>query len=155
MKSITTLLLGFAVFAMMAFQNHNANDSIKGTWMPSDKRSKIEIYKGTIGASKGKFYGKVTWLIEPTRDGKARVDENNPDKAKRTKPLMGLLILKNFTWDSDDKEYKGGTIYDPKNGKTYSCYMKFDGNDKLDVRGYIGISLIGRTDTWTRVKRKE
>jgi len=154
MNSISKILLGLAIFVMMSFQQDRLNDKVVGTWSPSDKRSKIMIFKGTVGASKGKFYGKVTWLLEPTEDGKPRVDKNNPDKTKRTKPLNGLLLLKNFVWDADDKEYKDGTIYDPKNGKTYSCYMKFDGNDKLNVRGYIGISLIGRTDTWTRVKAK-
>ncbi len=80
--------------------------------------------------------------------GQPKVDKNNPDKASQTVPLMGLKMLKNFVFD--DGEWNDGTIYDPNNGKTYSCVIKYrDG--KLDLRGYIGISLIGRTQTWFKV----
>lgn len=151
MSSISKILLGLAIFTMMSFQQDRMNDKVVGTWMPSDKRSHIKIFKGTVGASKGKFYGKLIWLLEPHENGKPKLDKNNPVTTKRKNPLIGLLLLKNFTWDADDKEFQGGTIYDPKNGKTYSCYMKYEGLDKLNVRGYVGISLIGRTDTWTRV----
>jgi uncharacterized protein (DUF2147 family) len=58
------------------------------------------------------------------------------------------MILKGFEKDGDN-EYEDGTIYDPKNGKTYSCIIRQKGN-KLSVRGYIGVSLIGRTTTWTK-----
>jgi uncharacterized protein (DUF2147 family) len=61
-----------------------------------------------------------------------------------------MELLKDFTFDGDNV-YSGGTVYDPKNGKTYSCKMTLDGNS-LNIRGYIGISLFGRSVTWTRVK---
>ena len=67
MNSISKLLLGFAIFAMVAFQSDRLNDTALGMWMPSDKRSKIMIFKGTIGATKGKFYGKIKWLKEPNQ----------------------------------------------------------------------------------------
>ena len=66
-------------------------------------------------------------------------------------PLLNLQILKDFVYDAEDKEWEDGTIYDPKNGKTYSCYMTLDGT-KLNVRGYVGVSMIGRTSVWTRVQ---
>ena len=119
-------------------------DPIEHTWFNGGKTGKVQIYK----AVDGKFYGKITWLKEPDRDGKPKLDINNPDKAKRNVPVMGLLILKKFD-KTGDNEYGGGTIYDPKNGKTYDSKMKLDGN-KLDVRGYIMISLIGRSETWTK-----
>ncbi|MEO6849303.1 MAG: DUF2147 domain-containing protein, partial [Mucilaginibacter sp.] len=68
----------------------------------------------------------------------------------RTRPELGLELLKDFTFDGDDV-YDDGTIYDPKNGKTYSCKMTLEGN-QLKIRGYIGISLFGRSEIWTRVK---
>ena len=80
-------------------------------------------------------------------DGKPKLDEENPDAKKRTQPIIGLLILKGLKKDGD-KDYNDATIYDPKNGKTYSCKITYKGNT-LDLRGYVGISLIGRTSTWT------
>lgn len=136
----------------MSFHTASTSDDIMGEWMPSGKGSKIKIFKGTIGATKGKYYGKIVWLKEPNdANGNPRVDVNNPIASKRTEPLMNLLILKGFEYDESDKEYNNGTIYDPKNGKTYSCYMTLK-DKKLNVRGYIGISLIGRTDVWTKVE---
>lgn len=126
-------------------------DKIQGTWLNQEGTSHIMIYKANNAQFKGKFYGKIVWLKEPNENGQPKKDKNNPDASKRSAGLMGLMILKDFTYDKDDKEWSGGTIYDPKNGKTYSCYMSINGT-KLNVRGYVGISLIGRTAVWTRVK---
>jgi uncharacterized protein (DUF2147 family) len=62
---------------------------------------------------------------------------------------LGLIILRDFK--HDDGEWTGGRIYDPQNGKDYKCFMKLKDNKTLNVRGYIGISLLGRTEVWTRV----
>lgn len=120
-------------------------DPIESYWFNEEKSAKIHIYKGRDN----KFYGKVAWLKKPTVDGKPKVDAHNPDPCKRNAPILGLLILKGFA-KSDDNTYEDGTIYDPKNGKTYSCKMTLNGS-VLDVRGYVGISLIGRTTTWVKV----
>ncbi len=126
-------------------------DKIQGTWLNQEGTSHIQIYKAINGQFAGKFYGKIVWLKEPNENGKPKVDKENPNKGSRGKGLIGLIILRDFKYDSDDKEWSGGTIYDPKNGKTYSSFMAMDGN-KLNVRGYVGISLLGRTAVWTRVK---
>ncbi len=123
-----------------------AQDPIEGLWYNEEKTAKIKIYK----AKNDKFYGKIDWLKEPVKDGKARTDEKNPDKDKRNEPLLGLVVLKGFEKSGKD-EYEDGTIYDPKNGKTYSCIITYKGNE-LDVRGYVGFSWIGRTAIWTRVQ---
>lgn len=120
------------------------SDPIVGTWFNEEQTAKVRIYQ----AKNDKFYGKIVWLKEPTKNGSPKVDENNPDEDKRNEPLDGLIILKGFEKDGS-KEYEDGTIYDPKNGKTYSCIITHKG-DKLDVRGYVGISLLGRTTTWTK-----
>lgn len=122
-----------------------AQDPIEGLWYNEEKTAKIKIYK----AKNDKFYGKIDWLKEPVKDGKTRTDEKNPDKDKRNDPLLGLVVLKGFEKSGKD-EYEDGTIYDPKNGKTYSCIITRKGNE-LDVRGYVGFSWIGRTAVWTRV----
>ncbi|MCB0700768.1 MAG: DUF2147 domain-containing protein [Chitinophagales bacterium] len=121
-------------------------DPIEGVWFNEEKSAKIKIYR----AKNQKFYGKIVWLERPEEDGKPRVDKNNPDKSKRTEPINGLLILKGFVKDGD-KEYEDGTIYDPKNGKTYSCIIKHNG-EELDVRGYVGFSWIGRTTVWSKAE---
>jgi len=119
-------------------------DKIEGIWFNDEKTGKIEIYK----ARDSKFYGKIIWLKEPVVNGKPRTDEKNSDATLRDKPLIGSLILKGFVKNGENA-YKDGTIYDPKNGKTYDCKITHKG-ETLDIRGYIGISLLGRTTTWTK-----
>jgi uncharacterized protein (DUF2147 family) len=118
---------------------------IEGTWIPSSGKANVRIYK-----SGDHFYGAIIFLKEPIDSvtHKPKVDKNNPDKSKRNTPLMGYLLLKNFIFD--DGIWKDGTIYDPENGKTYSCKITMKDKNTLDVRGFIGISLIGRTDVWKR-----
>jgi len=120
-------------------------DDILGVWMTGGKETaKIQIYK-----TGDKFYGKIIWLKNPNENGKQRVDANNPDKTKRSKPIIGLVILTDFRFNAD-VEWKGGDIYDPESGKTYSSYMFLKDRNTLKVRGYVGISLFGRTEVWTR-----
>ncbi|HEY1032177.1 MAG TPA: DUF2147 domain-containing protein [Flavipsychrobacter sp.] len=136
--------IALTVIVSFAFKSSTlAQDQIEKVWYNQEKTSKIQVYK----AKDGKFYGKIIWLKDPLKDGKPKLDEENPDKGKRTQPIVGLVILRGLKKDGD-KEYSDATIYDPKNGKTYSCKITYKGN-KLDLRGYVGISLIGRTSTWT------
>jgi len=121
-------------------------DAILGTWANPNGQDHILIYKRG-----DKFFGKLDWIKFPNDDqGKPKTDKNNPDPALRSRPDLGLELLKDFTYDGDNV-YSDGTIYDPKNGKTYSCKMTLEGN-YLKVRGYVGISLFGRSVTFTRVK---
>ena len=115
-----------------------------GHWKNED--ATFEIFE-----SDGKLSGRIVDLTEPLRDGKPKVDIHNTDPSKRSRPIMGMVFMYGFEKRSDTK-WENGTIYDPKSGNTYSCTMELDGPDKLKVRGYIGISLIGRTDVWTRVR---
>ncbi len=64
---------------------------------------------------------------------------------------MNLVILTGLSFDKNNK-YDGGRIYDPKSGNTYSCKGELRNNNTLALRGFVGVSLIGRTDTWTRVR---
>lgn len=123
-------------------------DQVEGVWYNDIKSGKIEIKRG----SDGKFYGKVIWLKEPLENGKPKVDKLNEDPTLRSRPRLGLQVLWGFVKDEDDKnKYTDGKIYDPLNGKTYSCKMTYNGKT-LDIRGYIGISLFGRTTTWSRAE---
>lgn len=117
---------------------------VTGTWYNEEKDAKIEVYK----TDDDEYEGKVVWLKKPNRNGKPKVDEQNKDKAKRERKIMGLHILSGLK--KKGNQYKDGEIYDPKSGKTYSANMKPDGKNKLKIRGYVGVSLIGRTTVWTR-----
>jgi uncharacterized protein (DUF2147 family) len=97
--------------------------------------------------------GRVVWVHSPLdQDGCELRDKNNPDPALRSRPVVGLQILGGLV-ASDHKHvsWTGGTIYDPVSGNTYRCRLELDGHDRLRLRGYVGIPLVGRTTTWTRV----
>jgi uncharacterized protein (DUF2147 family) len=124
-------------------------DDVLGIWFNEEKDAKVEIYK-----ENGKYFGKVIWLNEPNEPatGLPKLDDENNDESLRSRPIMGLLLVKDFIYDGDGV-WEDGEIYDPKNGSTYSCYMKLETINELKVRGYIGISLIGRTTYWTRTTK--
>lgn len=138
-------LLTCALLCLSAFAwSQNASD-IEGTWIPKSGKAHVRIYK-----TGDHFYGAIIWLKEPLDSitGKPKVDKKNPEVSRRNTPIMGYLLLKNFVFDGEI--WKGGTIYDPEEGKTYSCKISMPDKNTLDVRGYIGISLIGRTEVWRR-----
>lgn len=143
---ITAFFAATLLFTPISLFAQSAGDKILGIWLSEDKDGKIEIYK-----SGNKYYGKLIWgktMFEA--DGKtSRKDDKNADAKLRNRNLKDLVILADFTYD--DGEYSGGEIYDPKSGKTYRCNMKLEG-EKLDIRGYVGISWFGRTSVWTRAQ---
>lgn len=122
-------------------------DDIIGIWMNENGEARVQIYR-----EGDHYYGKIVWLKNPNdpKRGGAKTDFNNPDPALRGKPIMGLVILRNFTYS--DGEWSGGRVYDPQNGKDYRCYMKLKDPGTMSMRGYIGVSLLGRTEIWKRVK---
>jgi uncharacterized protein (DUF2147 family) len=151
MKKI--IISGFLVLMLAAMPAYALNDSsVLGIWNNEEKDAKIEIYKCAE-----KYCGKIVWLKMPDYPadskegvpGTPKLDLNNPDFALRTRPLLGLVIVHDFIYTSDNK-WIDGKIYDPENGKTYSGRMILVLPNQLDLRGFIGISLIGRTTTWTR-----
>jgi uncharacterized protein (DUF2147 family) len=134
------VLFGAASYA----QDEN---KVVGVWLTQDGDSKVTISKD----AKGKFNGQITWLKEPLKDGKPKVDFNNPDTKLQSRPTMGLRLLEGFTYNKSNKEWVDGTIYDPKSGKTYKCYMWFEKDPNiLSVKGFIGFAIIGKEVQWTR-----
>lgn len=142
---ITGIILMMLAFAGVQAQTLKG-DEILGTWLNEEATGKIQLYK-----ENGKFFGKLVWLKEPNDKvtGNPRTDVENPDEKQRSKPLIGLVNMRDFTFNGKE-EWSGGTIYDPKNGKTYKCYIHMEGPNKIKVRGYIGVSMIGRNTYWTR-----
>lgn len=118
---------------------------IEGKWKTIDDetgqaKSIVEIQK----RSNGQYYGKVVQLLIKPADPNCSGCKDD----RKGKPVLGMEIIRDLK--KDGSEFSGGTITDPKTGKTYKCIIKRDG-DKLEVRGYIGFSLIGRTQTWHKV----
>ena len=127
-------------------------DPILGLWNTPENKSKIEIFKCA-----NKYCGRIAHLKEPNYPpddkegmaGQPKVDRNNRNSALRTRPLLGLQLMEGFI-HSGGNVWEGGMIYDADNGKLYKCKMTLSSPNRLDVRGFIGFSLIGRTSIWTR-----
>lgn len=144
MKKIFLVCLCLIGALTLSSQDENR---VVGSWLTQSGESKVTIKKTTAG----KFNGEITWLKEPNRDGKPKTDHKNPDEKLRSRPTLGLGILSGFVYDKDDSEWIDGTIYDPKEGKTYKCLMWFEKDaSQLHVKGYVGFSLLGKEVVWTR-----
>jgi uncharacterized protein (DUF2147 family) len=139
LASLTILFMSFLPF-------NNEGDVIIGVWKNGEGTGMIKISKNG-----DKYQGKIVWLKEPNdpETGKPKLDKNHPDEKVRSRPVLGLINTWGFVY-KEDKTWDEGKIYDPKNGSTYDCTIRMKDKNTLEVRGYIGISLIGRTDTWTR-----
>lgn len=151
-KLITITLLALFAMSFMTTSKISESDRVLGVWMESTGKAKVKISK--IGA---KYFGKIVWLKEPIDPDtkKPKTDKKNPNADLRNTPLKGLRIFKDFVYAGDGLWNKG-TIYDSRKGKTYKCNITMKDINTLDIRGYIGISAIGRSDTWTRqVKSKK
>lgn len=146
-KSVLVVLTLLLILPFIGTSSNNEADRILGKWLVGSGKAHIQIYK--YGE---KYAGKVAWLRDPLNEkGLPKVDKNNPDASKRNNPILGNVNMLGFEYDGGN-EWDEGTIYDSENGKTYSCNIKMVDENTLEVRGYIGISMIGRTDTWKRVK---
>lgn len=119
-------------------------DAILGEWLTAEGKAKVQIYKcDTL------YCGKIVWLKEPLKNGKETVDDKNPDSSLQNRPVIGLVIVRGFTFEGDD-EWTGGKIYDPESGDTYSGKITLKDPQTLRLRGYVLIPLLGRTEVWTR-----
>lgn len=149
MKYLFSLL--FLIITNITIQAQNADDII-GNWKNGEGTGIIQIYKTTSGH----YAGKIVWLKEPIdpETGSPKLDKRNPDESLRQTPTLGLINIKGFVFNEKDKKWVEGTIYDPKTGKEYSCKAELISKNTLEVRGYIGLSVFGRTDTWTRMVKK-
>jgi len=132
-----------------------AENDITGIWDVETQDAKMEIYK--CGE---RYCGRLAWLKDgfyhadedKARAGWPRVDDNNPNPALRKKPLLGLQIMSEFKYVGDNR-WVDGKVYDPDTGNFYSAKMTLVSKDRLDLRGYLWFSLLGRTNTWTRSKQ--
>lgn len=144
--TVATLVLLMATTAFSA-----GPDDVLGAWKTDGGDSWLELFE--CGE---KICGTIVWLKVPnyidSNDGPVgniKVDRKNPDPALRNRPILGLQIMTGLTAKGDNR-WEGGTCYNPESGKSYKCKMHLISPDKLELRGYIGISLFGRTFVLTR-----
>ena len=143
MKIISSILLVCALLLGSIVAQAQA----EGVWLNQDATAHIEIYKNN-----NKLYGKIIWLKEPNDEqGKPKTDPLNSNEKMRTRSRLGMVILVGLKANGANY-WDGGTIYNPKSGKTYSLQIKLQPDGKLHLRGFIGVSLLGETQMWTRVK---
>lgn len=126
-----------------------AAKAVAGIWKNGEGTAMVQIYEKA-----DKFYGKIVWLKIPNdANNKPKIDLNNPNEKLQTRPLKGLENLVGFVYKGNGV-WEDGTIYDPKNGNDYSCTMTLVDNNTLEVRGFVGVSVFGRTDVWKRQVKK-
>ncbi len=139
-KRLAALLLFFICQAASADKEY-----INGTWLTGDGDGWVDIVITDNGLS-GVIAGTPN-----DRPDRSRFDDNNPDADLRSRELLGLELFSGFHFDGDDR-WVNGTIYDANSGKTYRCIITVINDNKIKVRGYIGVPLLGRTEIWTRKK---
>ena len=143
----------FLLFSFPAWSDDAAGDRILGVWATEKAEAHVEIARDENG-----YNGSIIWLKEPFYSeadgdelaGQPKTDRENQDPALQERAIIGLPIMNGFRYAGKNR-WVDGTIYDPENGKTYKCYLWLTKDGSLKVRGYVGISLFGRTSEWTPV----
>jgi uncharacterized protein (DUF2147 family) len=113
---------------------------IVGDWLTEHHDGIIQISV----ADDGSYQGKIVGGNDPQR-----VDQHNPDQSRRSHSLLGQTIFQGLKYDGDGK-WSGGTIYDPDSGRSYKCKLEQLDHDRVEVHGFIGFALLGRSQVWTR-----
>jgi uncharacterized protein (DUF2147 family) len=127
--------------------NATAPDAIVGTWLTEDGSSRVDI-AATRGADNATVYaGRVSWLRDPTRDGKPLHDANNENPGLRDRPILGLEIVSGFKATAAGG-WNGGKLYSPRNGKSYPAAMSLTPDGRLEFKVEAG--FLTRTVHWTR-----
>jgi len=153
-KIILAMLAGLALILSPTIARAQDADAIIGVWhtTPGTDSGDIRIFKRN-----NQYFGQVMSLAEPNwpandkmgMGGKPKTDRHNPNPKLRDQPILGMELMSDFVYVGKNV-WEEGKVYDPLSGKTYKCKMILKSGNRLEVRGYIGFSLFGRTVTWTR-----
>ncbi|RMD61309.1 MAG: DUF2147 domain-containing protein [Alphaproteobacteria bacterium] len=139
-----------AIIVLSAVPTHAATAAAvdpTGLWLMDNRKVAIRIDTCESG-----LCGRIVWLKKPfDKQGRLKRDTRNPDAAARHRPLCGIEVLRGLK-PAGDGVWDGGTIYNPRDGRTYAATIRAEGHDVLKVRGYIGLPLFGKTRTLTRVQ---
>ena len=145
MRQFLLAILFLVLTAPASYSQDDDRDRVLGEWVTAGGESKVDVYR----CDSLTYCGKIVWLRDPLKDGKPVLDDKNPEDSLKSRPVLGLLILRGFTY-AGDRVWSGGKIYDPKSGNDYSAKMTLVDDRNLDLRGYVVIPLFGRTEKWTR-----
>jgi uncharacterized protein (DUF2147 family) len=135
--------------SVMAQNSYNP-DALCGEWWTPGNDGRIIFFKnGTT------YSGKVSWIKKniDTETGKPILDKHNPDPALRIRPIQNLVLFYNFAYSSSKEKYIDGKLYDSNTGNTYSCWIKLIDKNVLELHGFVGFSLIGKSVYFTRVQK--
>jgi uncharacterized protein (DUF2147 family) len=140
-----------AILLITASSYGSGSPEVIGLWKTAGNSSKVEIFP-----CGDKLCGKVVWMKNPNfvdpNDGPVgtpKIDRKNPDPALRSRPIIGLQVIDGLKASGNDS-WEHGTCYDPESGNTYRCKMRLASPDRLEMRGYVGIPLFGRTYALSR-----
>jgi len=136
-----TVVLGWFAYGQSEATGTN---TLLGVWITKDAKSHVEISEAY-----GKYSGRIVWLRDSLKYGKPAVDDKNPDETLRSRPVLGMTIMRDFVYGGD-MVWTGGKVYDPESGNDYSGKMTLVDPATLDLRGYVFVPLFGRTERWTR-----
>jgi uncharacterized protein (DUF2147 family) len=141
-----TILLCF-VLITFSFLGQVKTDDILGKWLTEKNEAVVQIFK----TNDGKYAGKIIWLKEPLDEkGNPKTDTKNPKPELRNRTILNLVFMGGFEFNNKEKEWENGIIYDAETGNTYKARIYLSDKNTLQLRGYIGSPIFGRTTTWTR-----
>jgi uncharacterized protein (DUF2147 family) len=162
LRMAVTVFLLFSAITVPVVADDSVADSpaaagIVGDWLVETRDAVIHIER--VG---DEYQGYIRWQLHdrygpedgPELNGKIVTDRNNPDPALRDQPLTGLRLITGLRYDAIDNKWTGGRVYNSENGKTYHCLVRLLSPTRLQLRGYIGISLLGGNTVWSRVTMK-
>jgi len=138
--------LSLVAIAFASLNSWADETDVSGRWLSGDGDGWIRLELTADG-----LIGTIDGSPNTQEGDPIRRDDKNPDPALRGRPLKGLAVLTGFEFDGENR-WVNGKIYDPNSGNTYKATVTLVDNDTLKVRGYIGISLFGRTETWSRAR---
>ena len=145
--SAVVMAVVFAVIAAPYLARASEPDpsGVLGNWMAKSEKIAIEIYR-----CEKYLCGKIIWVIKPYRNnGEFKRDKHNPDPALRQRGYCGIEVVRGLR-GKNDRVWRRGTFYNPKKGTTYDLDIKLRDDGRLELRGYIGIRLLGKSEIWYR-----
>jgi uncharacterized protein (DUF2147 family) len=140
------LLILFSLSNSFGQSTPSAADRILGTWLTAEGKARAEVYR-----TGDRYAGKLVWVRDSLKNGKPALDDKNPDPKLRNRPVINMEFLYGFEFDGDDT-WVSGRVYDPESGEEYRGKLRLEDDTTLKLRGYVLVPLLGRTETWTRVK---
>ena len=143
--SLVLILLAWPAVAI-------ASPTPVGLWeTPEGKGGKAHVQ---IDPCAGKLCGRIVWLELPNdKEGRPRTDRRNTNAVQRDRPILGMPLLSDFVPDPERTDrWVEGRIYNPEDGEIYRCTMTLAADGTLEVRGYVGMPLLGKSQVWRRVK---